>query len=200
MMLFLAGCGSLPQPFGKDQPLSIRDPLVAPPWQTLTKAGPNASKEIDLETLNGPTYAAQSPVAETPPASEPEAMPKKPDGRVAITSVAVLDVQGDSAQGNRELTKAMRKTLSGAGWKVRSSAAEDALTIKGKVIMGEPRGDKQTVSLSWSVLTPAGKNLGAITQTNDVAAGSLAQGWGDNAEAAAQAAAAGIFDLIGRYR
>jgi hypothetical protein len=191
----LAGCGALPQPFSKEQPLSIRDPLVAPPWQAMLKAGPNASKEIDLETLNGPSYAAQTPAAETPPEAEPEAQPQKPDNRVAITSVAVID-----GEGNRELTKAMRKTLSGAGWKVRSAAAKDALSVKLKVIMGEPRGNKQAVTLSWSVLTPAGKSLGTITQTNDVPSGSLDEGWGENAKPAAEAAATGIFDLIGRYR
>jgi hypothetical protein len=192
----------MPQPFSKEQPLSIRDPLVTPPWQAMVKAGPNASKDIDLETLNGPlpqsTLAAQQ-TADVPPVAEPEPEQKAevPDNRVAITSVAVLAVLGDA---NSELTKAMRDVLSGAGWKVKSAPAKDALTIRGTVQIGKPQGATQQVKLSWIVASPDGKALGTINQANNVPAGSLARGWGDNARPAAEAAATGIFDLINKFR
>jgi hypothetical protein len=203
LVLVLAGCGSLPQPFSKEQPLSIRDPLVAPPWQTMVKAGPNASKEIDLETLNGPTRMAQATpadVASSAPPPEPEAKAPVPDGRTAINSVAVVPVQGDGSKGNQQLTEAMRDTLERAGWKVRVKPAPDALTIKGTVQIGKSSGPTQEVKLSWLVAKPDGKALGTISQANNVPAGSLDGGWGANARAAADAAASGIFELIEKFR
>jgi uncharacterized lipoprotein YmbA len=200
ILLLLAGCGSLPQPFSKAQPLPARDPLVAPPWEALVKAGPNASKEIDLETLNGPVRAPQSVATADPPPPEPEAQPEEPDNRTVIDSVAVLAVEGDTSKGNQELTKAMREALSDAGWTVRNAAAKSALTIKGKVDVGQPAGSTQSVKLTWVVAKPDGKALGTISQANTVPAGSLAQGWGENARAAVEGAATGIFELINKYR
>ncbi len=204
LAVLLAGCGSLPQPFSKGQPLSMRDPLVAPPWQTMVKAGPNASKEIDLETLNGPTRMAQAAPVDAitaPPLPEPpDAKAPVSDGRTAITSVAVVPVQGDGSKGNRELTEAMRDTLTGAGWQVRGAPAKDALTIKGMVQIAKPAGATQEVKLSWLVAKPDGKILGTISQANKVPAGSLNGGWGPNARAAAEAAASGIFELIEKFR
>jgi hypothetical protein len=202
LMLLLSGCGSLPQPFSKEQPLSLRDPLVAPPWETMVKAGPNASKEIDLETLTGrPPTAGPAPVdvAAAPP-PQPEAAAPPADGRTAITSVAVVPVQGDGAKGNAELTEAMRDTLEAAGWTVRTNPAKDALTIKGVVQIGKAAGTTQAVKLSWLVAKPDGKALGTISQANAVPAGSLDAGWGPNARAATQAAAGGIFELIEKFR
>jgi hypothetical protein len=202
LVILLAGCGSMPQPFSKEQPLSIRDPLVAPPWQAMVKAGPNASKEIDLETLNGPARMAQAAPVDlaSPPPPEPEVAAPLPDGRTAITSVAVVPVQGDGKKGNSELTEAMRDTLTGAGWKVRSGPAKDALTIKGTIQIGQPVGATQEVKLSWLVSKPDGKVLGTINQANKVPTGSLDGGWGPNARAVAEAAASGIFELIEKFR
>jgi hypothetical protein len=203
-VLLLAGCGSLPQPFSKEQPLSIRDPLVAPPWQAMVKAGPNASKEIDLETLNGTRRIAEAPPmsadAESVAAADEKPKQPLPDGRVAITAVAVLSVQGDGAKGNEELTQAMRDTLEGAGWQVRKKPAKDALTIQGKVELAKSAGATQQVKLSWIVAKPNGEALGTVDQANNIPAGSLANGWGPNARAAAEAAASGIFDLINKFR
>jgi hypothetical protein len=210
IVLLLAGCGSLPQPFSKDQPLSMKDPLVAPPWQAMVKAGPKASTEIDLETLNGPLRAPQTASADAAPQSsaqapEPQPTPQStplptPNGRVAITSVAVLAVEGGGPKSNRELTDAMRDTLSGAGWTVRNTPAKDALTIRGQVSIAKAEGRTQAIRLSWTVAKPDGAALGTISQANSVPAGSLDKGWGENARAATEAAATGIFDLINKFR
>jgi hypothetical protein len=202
----LAACGSLPQPFSKDGPLPPQDGLVAPPWEAMVKAGPGAVNDLDLETLHGPQQAtvangsAGEKTSSDQPAAPKETAAAKRAASVTIKAVVVGPVTGDSAEGNRQLAEAMRETLQKAGWPVRAKKGADTLVITGKVRIGEPRGAVQTVSLAWDVLDPSGNSLGLVSQTNDIPAGSLADGWGDNATAAVEAAATGVFALIDKLR
>ena len=197
ILLFLGACGSLNQPFGKVENPATTPAIVAPPWEAMVAAGPGAANDIDLETLNGPTKTADVVAEETPvapPADEPKAAGPK------ITAVAVVAVKGATPKGNDELTKAMRQTLAKAGWTVLTAPSKNALTIAGQVVMAPASGPEQKISLQWIVTTPAGKKLGDIKQANNVPAGSLDAGWGENAGYVAEAAATGIFDLINKYR
>jgi hypothetical protein len=179
--------------------------LAMPPAYTFVAAGPGAAKEIDLETLNGPRTIAPArdfvaaAVAEpkVPPEPKPEA---NKSGKVEIRVVAVVGVRGSPGSGNSELTEAMRRTLKAAGWPVVNKPRADALVIRGKVDLAKAVGAQQQVALNWAVETPQGKSLGDVKQANSVAAGSLDQGWGRAAQAVAEAAASGIFDIIKRYR
>jgi hypothetical protein len=202
LTFLLAACSAPQLPLSKVEPLAVNpDSLVHPPWETLVKAGAGAEKDIDLETLNGP-QVAQAPEAlpaETPVEPEPAKTPPKP-GDTVIKAVAVLPVTGAKGKGNAELTAAMRKVLKEAGWPVLSAPRADALTIQGTVVMDGAQNGQQPVHLTWAVLTPKGKNLGDIKQNNGVPAGSLDQGWGENAGFATQAAAEAIFKLIEGYR
>ncbi|HTN97718.1 MAG TPA: hypothetical protein VL101_12140 [Nordella sp.] len=204
---------------------------LPPPLDTYARAGPDADKDIDYETLNGPmqppapptvAVAEASPAPDTnapPAATEPalttgaveppedqvvaaSAKPIKTDvaNRKEITAVAVIPVKGAPGSGNTDLTQAMRETLQDAGWPVLSKPRGDALTIVGKVELGPVEGQTQKVALAWEVRTPDGKTLGTIRQANSVPSGSLAQGFGNNALFAAQAAARGISDLVTQYR
>jgi hypothetical protein len=210
-VVFLTACSGPRLPFEKDVP--AESAMVNPPWEALVKAGPGADKELDLETLNGPggqfaSAAAPPPPAEpvpdqlavaAPPAAKPESRePQKPG--IVIKAVAVPSVQGATGKGNVELTSAMRQVLRDAGWTVVNGPAPYALTIQGRVKTGAANGPTQTVKLEWVVTAPDGKRLGDVAQANDVAAGSLAQGWGENARMASEAAATGIFKLIQQYR
>lgn len=203
MMLVLVACSGPTLPFEKDLP--AESTIVNPPWEALVQAGPGAENDLDLETLNGPTAAVQPPplIAETEAAAQEageQPAPKKPDKKaVAIKSVAVPSVQGAAGQGNAELTQAMRQVLRDAGWPVVNTPSASALTIRGKVKTVRA-GAVETVELAWVVSTPDGKTLGDISQANDVPAGSLDKGWGENARFATEAAATGIFKLIQNYR
>ena len=161
-------------------------------------AEPPASDDI-----GGSALAAAEP-AETlaaKPVKQATAVPAtaKP-GQQPIRAVAVVPVKGSPGGGNAELTTAMRKTLSEAGWPVVSKPQSDALTIEGHVKLTGKGGDTQSVALSWLVKSPTGKVLGDVKQANDVPAGSLDEGWGGAATAVAEAAATGIFDVVKRYR
>ena len=198
-LVFLASCAGPQLPLSKDEPLTIApDSLVRPPWEALVKAGSGAEKDIDLETLNGPQVAAAPVLVDAPLTPEPPpppAVPKPSD--TVIKAVAVLPVTG---VGGGELTKAMRKVLKDAGWPVIASKRADALTLQGSIKIDAAENGQQTVHLVWRVFTPKGKDLGDIKQNNAVPAGSLNEGWGENAGFAAQAAAEGIFKLIDGFR
>jgi hypothetical protein len=206
LVLLLAACGRLQQPFGKGE-ASGAD-AIKPPWEALVQAGPSAGSDLDLETLDGPLL---KPIgAETAPPTEPEvataeeAKPAdqpqiKKKGHV-IKAVAVPNVIGAKGKGNSELTAGMRNVLKEAGWPVLAGRREDALLITGKVTLGSTGGTEQKVKLVWTVAAPDGKVLGEVVQENAVPAGSLDKGWGENAQYATEAAAEGIFKLIQRFR
>ncbi len=207
------------------EPIPVENPLARPPWEVFVEAGPNAHKELDLETLYGSgnipaeliaeqqaneqvaVATEQAPIA-MPPVDEPaaEAAPaeapdkKEKKGDVVIKAVAVPAVKGARGEGNSELTEAMRNALKEAGWPVLNATRKDALTVQGRVTIAKANGATQAVKIVWDVLTPDGKHLGDLKQDNAVPAGSLDQSWGENAQYAADAAAEGIFKLIQKYR
>lgn len=194
--LLLAGCTGGQLPFEKPTPVATPgQSLIAPPWEALVKAGPGAEKDIDLETLNGPLPAAQPEAATSTIAAETSASPAPKPGATAINAVAVLPVAGAP-----ELSAAMAKVLGDAGWPVLKAPRKDALSIQGSVTLNPPTGTKQQVHLNWQVKTPQGKVLGEVAQNNEIPAGSLAKGWGQNAMLAAIGGADGIVKLIQQYR
>lgn len=207
LAVVLVACSGPRLPFEKQLPAESN--IVAPPWEAFVKAGPGAEKELDLETLDGPEAGLpQTPpplIAEIEAADQEDATPdpqsqKSEKKGVVIKSVAVPLVQGAEGKGNAELTEAMRQVLREAGWPVVNKPAANALTIRGKVKTSAAAGAIQTVKLQWVITTPDGKNLGEVSQSNDVPAGSLRQSWGENARFATEAAAEGIFKLIQKFR
>jgi hypothetical protein len=200
--LLLAACASPPLPFEKASPVAAPDQsLIAPPWEAMVQAGPDAEKDIDLETLNGP-MAASAPEAPPQPelatvAAAPAEKPapvKKP-GATAINAVAVLPIAGAP-----ELSAALAKVLADAGWPVLKAARKDALSIQGRVTLDPAQAGQQQVHINWRVSTPQGKLLGDVAQNNAIPAGSLDKGWGQSAMMAAQGGADGIVKLIQQYR
>lgn len=207
-LMLLSGCASN-LPLAKDSPLQAsQDSLVRPPWEAYVKAGPGAENDVDLETLNGPQVAVTQPVEPPPPETlaqppdpvKEQSAPAPKTGSVQIKAVALLPVVGGNTVGNTELTVAMRKVLTEAGWEVLPKPRKDALSIQGRVAVDPALAGKQMVHLQWLVSTPAGKNLGDVKQDNAVPDGSLNAGWGENAGFAAQGAAEGIFKLIEKFR
>ena len=212
--------------------------LYVPPAEYFAMASPDAQREIDFETLNGPgmeyvgldlvappddpalasAYTEPLPneakmaeavtapaapqdsaVASSEPQTTSEAKPATAGG-VQIRAVAVMPVKGSPGGGDAELTAAMRKTLSAAGWPVVTKRAPDALTIVGRVKIAAKGTANQQVSVRWEVQSPDGKMLGDVKQANDVPRGALDGSWGPAAFAVAEAAATGIFDIVNRFQ
>jgi hypothetical protein len=207
-VLLLAGCTGSQLPLAKEEPVAnAPTSLVKPPWEALVQAGPDAGKDVDLETLNGPdmrptiddTAPAVATAEAVPPAQPPAASPAAAEDG-AIRNVFVQKVAGRDGQGVAALTEAMRQQLSEAGWPVLNSARKDALTVAGTFKVSAAGAAAQTVAIDWTVKMPSGKVLGVISQKNDVSAASLGDGWQETANAAAGAAADGIFQLIGKVQ
>jgi hypothetical protein len=157
-------------------------------------AAPPADNDTGVD-VGEPSVASanQSEEAQPPPA-------KLKPGQRAIRAVAVVPVQGSPGPGDAELTAAMRKTLSSAGWPVVSKPQADALTIEGRVKLTDKGSGKQSVAVNWEVKSPDGKTLGDVKQANEIPKGALDGGWGDAAFSVSEAAAPGIFDVVKRYR
>ena len=179
---------------------------IPPPLDHLAQAGPDAEREIDLETLHGPGKAALPDPAETvqppppQPAEESGGEPKTASAGPSIQGVAITGVKGAGKTGNQELVSALERVLNDAGWPVLQGPRDDVLAIQGDVSVGRPVGEAQKVALRWTVTAPDGAILGAVEQANDVPAGALDDGWGEAADHAALAAAQGIFDLVDKLR
>lgn len=190
---------------------------LRPPSDAYARAGPNAEKELDYETLYGHRTALTQPPAPglanspAPPVHQAAAQPVPAEAKAkptakgkknakAIRGVTITGVKGSPGKGNAELASAMRRALEKAGWPVYDTPRPDALNIAGKVSLSKTDGTNQRVTLAWTVTSPDGKDLGTIRQANKVAAGSLDKGWGQTAGYAAQAGAEGIFELVGKLR
>jgi hypothetical protein len=158
------------------------------------EAPPAATDKADLGAVQAEPADDKVVAAPTKPAKS------DPRARKQISAVVVLPVVGAPGTGNADLTKALRRTLSEAGWPVLARPRANALTILGHVKLGPKQAKNQQVALAWTVKTPDGKTLGTVKQANTVPAGSLETGFGDNALFAAQAAASGIYDLVKKYR
>ncbi len=149
--------------------------------------------------------AAATPPAEVQPAQPPTTKPakkQKPRGKPKkqANAIAVPLVVGAKGRGNTELATAMRDAMAVAGVPVVNKKRKGAITVAGTVKLSPAAGSQQTVELAWQVLDAKGKEIGTITQKNQVPAGSLDQGWGSTAQLAAQAAASGIFKLLGNVQ
>ena len=171
----------------------LDEPGAAPPPGSDEGLLASAAEPLPQEAT-APAQKQQKPAART----ENPRKKVKP-GQREIRAVAVVPVKGSPGGGDGELTAAMRKTLSAAGWPVVSKPQPDALTIIGRVKLAA-KGEAQSVSVRWEVQTPDGKTLGEVKQANDVPKGALDQGWGPAATAVAQAAAPGIYDIVKRFQ
>jgi hypothetical protein len=182
---------------------------LPPPALSFLVASKREAGEIDLETLLGPAavttaqggeavashsqqqvYSAAAPPDATKPARR----------REEIRAIALTSVVGSPAGGDAELRNALKTVLVNAGWPVVDSPRGDALTVTGRVSIEAPQAGRQAVVLAWNVRAPSGHDLGTVRQSNAVSAGSLENGWAETATPVAEAAALGLFDLVGKLR
>jgi hypothetical protein len=107
----------------------------------------------------------------------------------------VPNVTGAPGDGSIALTGAIQRELSRNGIQLTSAAGE-SYKVQGKVSVGAVRDGKQPITIDWQVKDPKGKQLGTVSQKNEVPQGSLDGAWGKTADAAAAAAAQGIIKLL----
>lgn len=121
---------------------------------------------------------------------------------VAAPRIVVLPIEGAPGDGDVRLGEAVRTALTAVEIEVADAVAAvndgRTLSLAGRVDIAEAGAAGQAVEISWTVLDPAGRQLGVIRQANLVPAGSLDGGWDEVAEAVAAGTAEGVADLLTR--
>ena len=112
--------------------------------------------------------------------------------------LAYVSVAGAPGDGEHALAAALSRQLAGRGFKPATSFQANVYEVQGTVRLAPAAKGRQSVTIVWVVLDPAGGQLGITRQTKTVRKGSLDKKWGAAAEAAAAAAAADIVKLIPR--
>jgi len=135
--------------------------------------------------------AATAPAAATPPPGSTTGS----IGRSGPVLASVPGVTGAPGDGSVALTGAIQRELTRNGVSLTGAAGE-TYKVEGKVTVGTVRDGKQPVTIDWHVKDPSGKQLGTVSQKNEVPQGSLDGAWGKTADAAAAAAAQGIIKLL----
>jgi hypothetical protein len=120
-------------------------------------------------------------------------------------SVLVRPVAGAPGDGSRSLARAMVASLQQAKVAVTDKEPGAGLgaklfVVSGNVSLTAAGEGKQKVTVSWILFDPKGLQVGQVSQSNAVPAGSLDGRWGEIAYAVANAAAGGIVALLERLK
>jgi hypothetical protein len=116
-------------------------------------------------------------------------------GRVPVYVAPGAGAPGD---GPNALRLAMMAALRRAKLKIVRRNQGKAMEIASRVRIAPARSGRQDVEIVWSVRRPDGVEIGTLKQRNAVPAGSLDKAWGEIAFIIADAAVAGVIDLLGR--
>ncbi|HEY4134717.1 MAG TPA: hypothetical protein VGO34_05835 [Alphaproteobacteria bacterium] len=118
----------------------------------------------------------------------------------ALPKVTIAGVDGVPGAGPQAMSRALEYHLKQAGLTVGDNLADDGAIIMGAISVkpaaargGQPQDN---LRVAWTVLRADGRELGVISQANDVPHASLQGAWGDLAFLIAEAAAPGIIDLL----
>jgi len=114
--------------------------------------------------------------------------------------VFVQPVTGAPGDGTESLRLAMSSALTLAKLNVVPASGDtaSALAVVGSVKLDPPKDGKQHIAINWSLLDAHGRQLGVVSQENNVRPGSLDGRWGEVANLVASAAAPGIVALISK--
>lgn len=112
-------------------------------------------------------------------------------------SFLIKPVKGAPGDGNKALTKAMKKALRKRDITVTEDPRQAGFVIEGHVEISPAVGGRQQARIVWAVNTIAGDEVGKAVQENAVKAGSLNGPWGRVADIVTNAAVIGIQELFG---
>jgi hypothetical protein len=110
--------------------------------------------------------------------------------------VMVAEVTGAPGDGNRSLTREMRRILPQQGELVQDKPEGADFIVAGQVSATPGPPGMTRVEIRWSVADAQGHDLGKVVQLNDVPKGTLDGYWGDVAVVVAEEAAGGVKDVI----
>lgn len=146
---------------------------------------------VDRET--SPPSAAETRAQVADPAARSE----QPGTTDTATAFHVFDVSGAPGDGNGALALAMRRILREQGVPLAAELTAEAYVLAGAVAMESETRQQQRVTIDWTLFAPDGEEIGTVTVSNLVPAGSLDGAWGPIADAASAGSAEGMLQLIG---
>jgi hypothetical protein len=111
---------------------------------------------------------------------------------------AFIDVAGAPGDGEQALERALSNRFLDLGFRVTGTPEVNAYEIQGTVKLTPTTGGKVSVRIDWTVFGPEATRLGVVTQTKVIRRGSLDKTWGPAANAAADAAAQDILELLAK--
>ena len=147
----------------------------------------SASQPVSTAAIPGSGASAAPAAAPTATASISSSGP--------ITAV-VPNVTGAPGDGSVSLTSALQRELSRSGVALSDRPSSNTYRVEGLVKLGQSQNGRQPIQIDWHVKDPQGKQLGTVSQKNEIPEGSLDGEWGQVADAAASAAAQGILKLL----
>lgn len=109
----------------------------------------------------------------------------------------VRPVQGAPGDGNQALTRAIRLAMKATAIATTEDPARAAYVLRGAVTVDPPYQGVQKVRVAWVVSTADGRDLGRITQENNLPAARLDGPWGRLAAEVAAAAVEAIERTLG---
>jgi hypothetical protein len=170
--------------------------IVATPTVTSAAAGDDTEQLAHSSGLL-PIVANQSTPAPPPPALPPPPVSGENRGFVDF-GIWVDDVTGAPGDGNQSLTGALLAELRRAALPFALSAGTASHFVQGVVDVSVTDATTEHVTILWAVSDENGKELGRITQRNNIVRGSLHQAWGKTAQYAAIGGAEAVLAIIER--
>jgi hypothetical protein len=149
----------------------------------------SANEPVRTAALSNSGGAASSTPAAAPAATA------SISGSGPITAM-VPSVTGAPGDGSISLRNALQRELARNGIALTDRPTGNTYKVEGRVKLGESQNGKQPIQIDWHVKDPQGKQLGTVSQKNEIPEGSLDGEWGKVADAAASAAAQGILKLL----
>ncbi|MSO71619.1 MAG: hypothetical protein EXQ88_06375 [Alphaproteobacteria bacterium] len=121
-----------------------------------------------------------------------------PEAARTVATVRLMPVTGAPGDGNQSLAAAMGGALRLEEVAIATSADQRAVGVGGQVVLEPGPAGTERIIIVWIMTDPIGAEIGRITQSNAIQAGSLSGPWGQTAEIVAMAAAPAIADLARR--
>jgi hypothetical protein len=120
------------------------------------------------------------------------------DGATAKSRIALRIgiVKGVSDKATTSLRRAMEDALKKRNFRISDAFEGTGLVITGAIKLGPENADPRPIRIIWSVLDPAGKELGKLTQQNTIPRQELEKKWNSLAVVIADNAAGGVGDLV----
>ena len=115
-------------------------------------------------------------------------------------TLSVLPVDGAPGDGHASLSRAMRRALAAHGLESTKMLENADFVVLGSVYVADmtDSNDQQSIAVDWTVMSPDGKRIGTVNQSNTIAKGTLDGAWGPVAHAVAGNGADGIIAMLER--